>query len=75
MSKQISATISDGCATALKRLAAQEHRSESNCIAAILERAFPELRQEWSETGTLQTLRKKKHGHRRDHSDIENMPA
>jgi len=74
MSKRHTITISDRCDVALQKLCALETRSASNCIAAILERSIPELRQEWRETGTVGTLHKKKRAHKNKYSDIENMP-
>jgi hypothetical protein len=74
MSKRYTVTISDRCDAALQKLCALETRSMSNCIAAILERAPLELREEWRETGTVGTLRKKKRAHKNKDSDIENMP-
>jgi hypothetical protein len=50
-----------------------EHRNSlSNTAAAVLERQFPELREEWQQTGAVKTLKTKRT--RRDDADIENMP-
>jgi len=72
MSERLTITISNECFAALTKLAKQEHRSRSNTAAAILERSFPELREEWQKTGVVKTLKKK--NSRRYDADIENMP-
>jgi predicted CopG family antitoxin len=74
MSIRHTITISDECNAAIKKLCALETRSISNCIAAIIERNFSELRDEWRDTGAVETLRKPKRSHKRDNRDIENMP-
>ena len=72
MSVRISATISDECCEALKKLMSVEHRTFSNLVAALLERSIPELCQEWQDTGAVKTLKKK--NTRRYDAEIENMP-
>lgn len=72
MSKRISVTVSEACSNSLEKLSELEHRSVSNTAAAILERSFPELRQEWQTTGAVKSLRKK--NSRRYDAEIENMP-
>ena len=72
MSKRLTVTVSDACAAAIQKLSVLEHRSLSNTAAAILERSFPELRQEWRTTGEVKSLRKK--NSRRYDAEIENMP-